>query len=151
MNSDPVILGITLCDTVIQQAGTGKHSLIGCFNQYNSNMFPFIVPPFFTFISITNIKGKYDKQISVTVRIEDPTTGHVLSNVTGLIGVAIPDFQFTGSEVIEVPCPMPQFPVTKPGTYSIVVLMNNEQIGRRNLLVNSITAGQSQLPPQPQQ
>jgi hypothetical protein len=142
LNSEPVILGITFADMVIQQVGTGKYSLIGCFNQYFSNGFPFIVPPFITFVSITNVKGKFEKQISVTARFEDSKTGHVLANVTALVGTTQPDYQFAGTEVIEVPFPLPQFPVAQPGVYSIVVLMNNELIGRRNLPINPAPTGQ---------
>jgi hypothetical protein len=152
MNYDPVILGIFFCDSVIQEAGTGKHSLIGCFNQWNSNRFPFNVPPFYAFISFTNIKGKFEKPLNVTVRIEDPNSGLVLSNVSALLGATNPDYQFLGFEVVQMPILLMPFPIYAPGAFSLVVLLNNEKIGHRDLIVSSVTIDRPNfpLPPLPQ-
>src|SRR5207248_1620207 len=82
---EPTLCGaIILSDTVIREAGTGKLSLIGCFTNWNSSQFPFPVPPFCATALVTNFRGKLEKA-SITMRIEDPKTGHVLTSVSGAI------------------------------------------------------------------
>jgi len=145
MSSDPVILGIILSDSVIREWGTGKLSLIGCFNAYNVPGFPFQVPPFVTTIILTNFKGKLTKPKNVTARIEDPTNSIVLANISGQIN-APPEYDFTGAEVLEMAFPMMPFPIYHAGPYSVDVLIDGEKVGSRNIMVVSTTA--QSLPPQ---
>jgi hypothetical protein len=145
MSSDPVILGIILSDTVIREWGTGKLSLIGCFNLYNLPSCPFQVPPLFATVMITNFKGRFAKPKTVTVRVEDPNDSCVLANISGQVNAA-PDHDFTGSEVIEMVFPIFPFVIPHAGVYAIDVLIDREKVGSRNIIVNTTTA--QNLPPQ---
>lgn len=142
-DSEPVVLGIILSDLVIQEQGTGKISLIGCFNNYNSNRFPF-VSGFFVTVILTNLKGKID-QIQVTIRIENQKTGFVLTNVAGG-GKVKEGVVLTGNECIECPLPVPQCVFQTPDVYSVVVLVNGDKIGSRPFLVGQINPS---IPPTP--
>ena len=146
MKDEIVLMHIMLSDSAIREAGTGKVSFIGSFHQYQSAAFPFVVPPFFVTPMITNIRGQVEKPIVVAVRVEDPRTGQVLANTVGNIGV-MPQFTFTGTEVIEVPFPIQPIAFQSPGNYTVIVMVDGEKIGSRNLPVNSITA--MPQPPKP--
>lgn len=146
MESEPVILGILFSDLVIRENGTGKISMIGCFNQYMSNGFPFVVPPFFVTAILTNIKGKTNNAFNITIRVEDSTNGHVLTSISGK-AVPTGSQEMSGLEVLEFPCPMPQFAIPSPGKYMVEVLVDNDKVGSRPLMINSLTQNPPQLPP----
>jgi hypothetical protein len=124
---------------VIREWATGKLSLIGCFNLYNVPGFPFPVPPFFTTVLITNIRGKLEKPKTVTVRFEDTTNACVLANMSAQMA-APPDFNFTGIEIVEMPFPMSPFYISHAGNYNIDVLIDGEKVGTRKIMVMSTTA-----------
>src|SRR4026209_956277 len=69
---------IILSDRVIREEGTGKISLIGCFDAFISQGFPYQSPPFFVSVALTNIR-KFPKQLDIVVRIETPA-GHVMAS-----------------------------------------------------------------------
>ena len=136
-SSDPVLLGIIFSDLVIREQGTGKFSMIGCFNNYRSNAFPFVVPNFYVTVIVTNVKGKFEK-LEITARIEHPKSGHVLHSVAG--GLRLKEgVELDGLECIEVPFPVIQCVVPEPGTYSFVVLVNNEKVGSRPFIIGSLS------------
>lgn len=134
--------GIILSDHLIREAGTGKLSLIGCFNLYNLSQFPAQVPPFFITALLTNLRGKFQK-LSVTVRIEDPATGHVLVSSSATMELKEDANPLSDNDVVELPFPIRPIILPKAGMYSIVVLVDNEKIGHRPLKVNSITSSQT--------
>jgi hypothetical protein len=114
---------------------------------YTVAAFPFIVPPFFITVSLTNFMGKMTKPKNVTVRIEDPTNSIILANLSGQVNAAA-DYDFTGSEVVEMPFPMMPFPILHAGRYLIDVLVDGEKLNHRDLMVYSMTAAQMLPPPQ---
>jgi hypothetical protein len=138
MKTEPVAVSIVLSDLVICQQGTGKNSLIGCFNNYNFPRFPAAPPPYFITVSLSNLDTSI-KDFEVLVRIEDPSNGMVLTNVGAHIQIREGAI-LTKETVVEVPIPGGPFIIQKPGNYLVVVLVNNEQAGKRHLVVNSITA-----------
>ena len=138
MKTEPVAISIILSDMVVCEQGTGKNSLIGCFNNYNFVRFPSPPPPFFVTTALTNLDPEF-KEFDVTARIEDPTNGIVLSSFGAHIQLRDP-FVLTKDSVIEVPMVGMPFLFQKPGNYHIIVLVNNSQAGKRNLTVSSVTA-----------
>jgi|AntAceMinimDraft_9_1070365.scaffolds.fasta_scaffold01746_3 hypothetical protein len=135
--------GILLSDKVIREAGTGKISLINCFTHFNVPGFPFLTPPFYVTVFLTNLRGKIEG-IDITVRIEDKGTGHVLNSVSGHIGINPEAPQLEPHIVINIPLPMPPINIPVPGIYVIKVLVNNEEIGERPIKVSPITASLEQ-------
>jgi hypothetical protein len=142
-SSEPALLpAIIFCDQVIKEDGTGKLSLIGCFQGFVFKAFPARKGRFFVVVAVTNLRGQL-KELNVTVRIEDPKSGHVLSSSGGHL-------QFTGREgevptlqpsmVLELPIPMTNVTFPQAGTYSAVVLVDNELLDRRNFGVVAITS-----------
>lgn len=53
----PMVLSLLVCDTVITDAQSGKKSLIGLFNSIGAVRYPYLLPRFFIFVSLTNGNG----------------------------------------------------------------------------------------------
>jgi hypothetical protein len=143
MNPDPVLMGILLSDYVIQEHGSGKYSLIGTFHAINSQTFPFITNQFFVTILLTNLPVKFD-QMNVTIRIESPKSGHVLASAAGNMKLPA-EATLPPNFVMQLPFIVPQFVVAEPDNYSVVVLVNNETVGKRPFSVGRLSP-----PPAPQ-
>jgi hypothetical protein len=130
---------LVLSDRVIREEGTGKLSLIGCFEMFLAPAFPFHAPLFFVTAGITNIIGT-PEEMNITVRIEDPESGHVIASsavkMTKPPGYT-PDFPRDG--VLEIPLPFDKVRFEVPATYSVVCLFSNEVIGSRLFAVRALT------------
>lgn len=140
MESEPVLNPlIVFSDTVIREHGSGKLSLIGTFQQFVAPRFPFTSPAFYTTVSITNLTGDPEK-VKIAVRIEDGSSGHVLCS-TGADVLGEKPFERHFS--IEIPFPMGRVVFQSAGTYQVVVLVNSEIIGKRNIIVVPVTQSQN--------
>jgi len=138
MDQEPTLTqGIFLSDSVIREEGTGKLSLIGTFQTFNALKFPFASPPFIVTVSLSNLRGKLE-QLRISVRIEEAASGHVAASNTAVIGSKV---DVTQNDIFEIPIPILPAAFPTAGLYHVVVLVNNENIGRRNLMVRSVTAG----------
>ncbi len=140
---EPAVLNaIMLWDHVIREAGTGKVSLIGCFNVFHTVAFPFPAPKFFVTPFLTNFSGRQEA-FNLAVRIEDPHSGHVYSSVEGSAEVNTDkeDFTFDRDQVMDFPVP-PFEGVTfrEAGTKKVVVLINGGIIGERQFNVVKLEA-----------
>jgi len=143
MNQEPVLCsGIILCERIIREERTGKNSLIGCFNNFNVVAFPVATLPFFAMAMLTNFKGDFES-LETVLRVEDSKLGHVLFSTAGSVKLTRP-VKLEGSEIIEVPFPISPFMIHAPGVYYVIVLVNNEIIGKRPFHVTAITTG---MPP----
>jgi len=136
--SDPVCVSIILSDFVICEQGTRKNSLIGVFNNLNGIKFPWPSPLFFVTVALTNLPPD-TKNFNLTVRIEHPVTGHVLTSLGGEIKFGEPS-NLSKELVFEVSFPVVPFLIPSAGHYEVTVLFNNSSIAKRLLTVNSITA-----------
>jgi hypothetical protein len=102
VNSDPTLIQrIMLSDHVIREVGTGKLSLIGCFQFFNAPSFPLGVNRFFVTVFLSNFRGKLD-QLKVTARIEDRTSGHVVASCSADVSS---DEAMEDSEIMDLSFP----------------------------------------------
>ena len=131
-------------DMVIREAGSNKASLINCFNNLISSKFPLITPLFFVTPFITNLRG-HITELYITIRIENKATGHVLNSVSGHIRFGPDGQDFEPEAVIDIPFPIPSFSIMEPGKYVVKVLVNNEEMGERPLVVKSATQAAAQI------
>jgi hypothetical protein len=139
VNSEPTLVaGILLSDMVIREQGSGKLSLIGCFNAFNAARFPFITPPFFVTAFIANLRGKIS-EADITARIEARNSGHVLQSVAGHIQFQTNTPPLPADFMLEMPFPVAPFKIDNAGVYSVVILMNNEKLGERTFSVAGTT------------
>jgi len=142
MSSDPTLtLGIIFSDLAIREQGTGKSTLVGCFSSYNLPQIPCVVPPFYVTAFLTNISGDI-KELDVTARIENPKNGVVLASTAGKIQFTQPQDR---DDVTEMPIPIFNLGFPSAELYKVVILVNNEKIGERNLLVRDSRAPQKTI------
>jgi len=143
--SEPTLLQfIVFSDLVIREQGSGKSSLIGTFELFNVPSFPFQAPAFFVTIGITNVHlsravGEAPKEVNVNVRVEDRQSGHVYGNATGKVGVN-EGKTLSRDQTILITLPMPPITFTQPGPVTVVVHVDNERVGNRILMINSLSA-----------
>jgi len=136
MNSEPTLTqGIIFCDQIIREQGTGKISYIGTFHNYNLPQFPVQIPPFFVSAFISNITEA--NEIDVTTRIENPKNGMVMSSIA--VKVAFQK-KPERNEMHEIYMPIFNLVFHEAGLYKAVILVNNEKVGERDLLVRDIRA-----------
>ena len=137
---EPVVLdAIMLSDSTIREAGTNKLSLIGCFSFFNASVFPFPAPNFFVTPLITNLSG-LQKRINLTVRIEDPNSGHVVVSASGKLEVAGEGQEFPRTFICDRSFPIVGVIFPEAGMYKIQILVNSEPIGNREFEVKAISA-----------
>jgi hypothetical protein len=143
-NLEPALAsGVVLCERVIQEAGTGKYNLIGCFNNFNSRGFPLMTIPFYALVMLTNIKGTFES-INVTLRIEQPKTGQVFFSSVGNVKL-VSGANLQGNEILEVPFQITPFLIPEAGVYLVMILVDNEPVGKRSFTVTALTSGTPQV------
>lgn len=124
--SKPIGLAILICDELIEDKKTGKKSLIGLFNRIQSVHFPYKLPRFHVFLSLTGGNGKYKTELSCTIE----TKNKKLFSVFG-------DLQFKNpNAVIEADFEFIDFIFPEPGNYTIEFLCDGEMIFHRRFMVN---------------
>ncbi len=138
MNAELVASSIVLSDGVIIEHGTGKLSLIGCFNALCFSQFPSAHPGITATIGITNLKSK-KFSVNITARIEDPNTGHVISSSGGKIDGELQGEVDVHQLTIDLPVRFTVIVFPAPGFYSMVVLADNEMIGKKLFLVQKLS------------
>lgn len=131
MNSEPAMPpAIVFSDSAIRDPATGKLTLTGIFQRFNSSQFPFTSQPFFATVFVTNIAGEI-KSLPVTMNIED-WCGHVISTATGHVSAAE---RVERNYVPEIAFPLPPTEFKSAGQYKAVVLVGGEWLGYRVLNV----------------
>lgn len=80
ITNSPSALALLMCDTVITDAATGKKTLVGVFNSMKVGRLPHVIPQFFVFASITNVRG----EIPVNVRLTS-VAGDEIFNLSGKV------------------------------------------------------------------
>lgn len=125
-------------DRVIREQGTGKLSIIGTFQFWNAAQFPFLAPLFFVTVGLANLKRA--KEINITVRIEDPKTGHCITSAGGKLAKnpQAGDIR-DGEDTLEAPIPIEGCIFQEPGEYEVVALVDNERVGSRRIFVKGTT------------
>ncbi len=126
-----VISAIILSDLAIVEQGTQKRSLVGCFDRFAFHQFPARYGRFFITASITNIEGKFSK-LELTCRIEK--RGHVVFSTSTTIQFQ-PEKQFTRDEIAGLSVGVAQVTFTEPGTYTVLVLLDGDEVGKRDFAV----------------
>jgi len=134
MEMEPALApNIILSDGAIREVGTNKISLIGTFNNVNAHVFPFNLG-FFVTPSISNLRGKLDR-LKIAIRVEDKSSSLVVASAAIEIGSPI---DVKPSDVLQIPMPI-ACSFGSAGVYSVVILVQNEVIGTRDLTVLPVT------------
>jgi hypothetical protein len=140
MESEPVVPVIMYSDSVIREHGSGKLSLIGTFQAFTFPKFPIQIGGFWITVYVTNVRVA--KPFSLTTRIEERKTGHVIASAMANVNINAQDPNFNPDTMIEIPMKFPACLFPHEGTYETNVLFDGIPVGSRVLLVK-------QKPPQP--
>ena len=135
MEIEPTLpANINFSDAVVREEGTRKLTLIGTFQHFNVQQFPFQPAPFYVTVALANLRGKL-QGFKIAIRLEEKSSGHVVASSSGEIGSTA---ELKPTDTLQVP-----FQITgifhSPGVYSLVVLAQNEQIGCCDLVVKPVT------------
>jgi hypothetical protein len=131
---------IILSDRVIREEGTGKLSLIGCFDAFIGQSFPFQSVPFFVTVTITNIRS-FPKQLDIVVRIET-SAGHVMASSQAQVTKKPDAPQIPRHGAIDVIFPFSPVRFDGSGVFNLVCLLSNEPLATRQFEVKSTTVAQ---------
>lgn len=146
MQIEPVLTpGIILSDLVIRETGSNKLSLIGCFQRFSFPHFPAQTGVWFVTVGVTRIRGAIST-LNVTARIEVAESAHVISSSNAQIQFPKDNPPIQPDAIFEIPLPFAGVIFQNPGKYSVVILVDTEEVGRRLLEVAPVT--QSAAPQQ---
>ena len=127
----PLVLSFLLCDHVIKEAGTGKWSAIGIFDQIVVDAsFPVVHPSLAMYCRLTDAEGEYDLTIDIGRLVE---SGYeVIAHAEGL-KLQARDRTRTGDFGIVTRNLL--FPA--PGRYQVRLLSRGELLGEYPLMVRA--------------
>jgi hypothetical protein len=132
MDSEPALTpAIIFSDSAIRDPVTGKLTLTGIFQRFQSPKIPFTSPAFFATVFVTNIGGEIES-LPVTMNIED-SDGQIISTATGHISAAS---QIERNYVPEIAFLLPPTMFKVAGQYKAVVLVDGERLGYRGFNVS---------------
>jgi hypothetical protein len=133
LKSEPaVISAILLSDVSIIELGSQKRSVIGCFDQILVPKFPGGFPRFWITTWISNIVGTLS-EMEVTCRLQDKSGHAVYSTTTKAQFPA--ETAFDNTATIGFSTPIENIVFARPGVYTIVILLNGEETGKRDFNV----------------
>ncbi len=134
--SKPVAKAMLVCDKVITEAGTGKKSLIGIFENINAYKFPCAHHFLAVYVKLTDANGKYKFRLEM-VDLED----------NSVIGKGeIPEEIEINDPLVsrELIFNLAALKFKHPGKYEFRIRANDEVFGQKTFLVR-----QAQMPQRP--
>jgi hypothetical protein len=136
----PTIHGMLVCDMVIKEAGTNKHSAIGIFTDVYASSFPMMLNPLAVYVCIADALGSYE----LAMELVDLEQDRVLGRVQGLKLQAKEKLQSHDFGIRFVNTVFPH-----PGTYEFRLLADGRQLGGKTLRVRNMPPQQQGQPPAP--
>ena len=128
----PMVLSLLVCDTVITDAQSGKKSLIGLFNSIGAVRYPYLLPRFFIFVSLTNGNGDVEFKVRLQAGNGD-TVFDLPGKVPFKTPLAAPEIVFDIQNLV----------IKSTGTYELQIICDDVPIASRLITFRQIT------PPEP--
>ena len=124
----PVLIALLVCDHVIVERETNKHSLIGTFNCFRFPRFPATTPSFSVYICFTNARGEYDIKLDViNLALDAP-----IATATTHLSLKDP------LSDVELALRFPHVNFPHPGRYEFRLYANGHILGQRTVNVLSV-------------
>ena len=123
---EPVFLALLTADKVITEKNE-KKGIIGTFSRLGTTKFPVSFPPWWIYASATNIAGEH--KFSVDIYASD---GKRLFSAKGNLDINNSD------QIIEIAIPVVACAFPQAGSYSVLLSLDDMQIGARVLHVDKI-------------
>ncbi|MFM8980594.1 MAG: DUF6941 family protein [Planctomycetia bacterium] len=118
----PVVKAFLVCDQVIQDAQSGKKSLIGVFQELRAERFPAVHPQLWIYGNLTDGHGRY----TLEIRLVDVEQGQVLSRGEP------PPLDISGPlQVTEISAQLRNITLPRAGMYEFHLLSNGQVIASK--------------------
>jgi hypothetical protein len=127
MADKPHLRAIVLCDLIIRDAATSKHSLINVFEGFWASHFPIVHPNVGVFSALTDVvAGEHEFQLDF--RLDEPDSMDVIGMAKGRLKVA-------KREPISVGLNLQPVVLPRAGNYCFEVRLDSDLIGRHSVKV----------------
>jgi len=123
---EPVLVGLIFADRIITE-DNGKKGIIGTFTRFFSPSFPVAFPPWSIYAAVTNVSGEHNFSLTL---IEDDNQ-NIIFKLTGKFEVK------QKSDVVELIPSILGAVFPRPGKYTLLFFIDEEQIGARTLYVET--------------
>lgn len=127
---------VLICDQIIQDAQTGKNSLIGLFDRIFCQNFPAVHPQMFVY---TRLRGEPGAQFRPALRLVGPSgilldlnMGEVTLGTTGVVELK--------NQIVGLRLP-------EPGEYRFQTMINDLEAGETRIRVEKVQQRQPTAPP----
>lgn len=125
----PVVKAFLICDQIIQDAQTGKKSLIGVFHELRAERFPAVHPLLWIYANLTDAHGRYAFQI----RLVDVERGEVLGRGEP------PSLDIPGPlQTTELSAQLRNVALPRPGTYEFQLISNEQMLATKAVRVTAL-------------
>jgi hypothetical protein len=138
----PTVHAILICDLVIREAGTNKHSAIGIFTDVYATRFPVVLNPLAVYACVSDALGTYDLAVELVDLEEDRVIGRVHGlKLAAKDKLATHDFGIRFVNTV----------FQKAGKYEFKLLADGRLLGSKTLRVRELPARPAgSAPDQPQ-
>ena len=117
--STPVLTAFLVCDQIIEDAGTGKKTIVGVFENIAVSKTPTTHSPSSLYVKLIDCEGDYE----VKIEFAQVSTQAVLLEMAGNSS-SISRHRYT-----EFVLPCPPLPLPAPGEYEFRLWMDNKFVG----------------------
>ena len=124
----PEALALIVCDQILVEAGTGKKTLIGIFNEIGCSKFPAAHPNMVVFVSVTGGRGTYGTSLRLIFDGQEKP----IFEIPAVMHVDTP------MQVVEFAFKLRGLNLSSAGLYRFEFLCNEELIFSRVFSVKSI-------------
>lgn len=126
----PVIKAFLVCDKVIQDAQTGKKSLIGLFHEIKANTFPTVHHELWIYANLTDAHGHYVFEIRfVNASDANRVVGHSQPSPITIPGPL---------QTTELSALLRRVALPGPGTYEFQLIANGELAATKSIRVTTV-------------
>jgi hypothetical protein len=123
---EPVLAGLLFADKIITE-DNGKKAIIGTFTRFFAQAFPASFPPWAIYAAVTNVAGEH----LFALNLFEEENHQMILPLTGKFEVKLK------SDIVELTPTIMGAVFPRAGKYTLLFLVDDEQIGARTLFVEA--------------
>lgn len=128
----PLVNAMLLCDHVHVDPSTGRHTLLGVFDEIEAARFPASTGPYAAYLNLTNMRGAYDLELRW---LRGDTEAEIAARIA-VERVDVPD----PLSRVEISLPGRALPIPEPGRYVLRLFVNRRHIQDYVIIASEIPA-----------
>ena len=133
----PSVVAMLICDQIINEEGTNKKSLIGVFENFNSPVFPVLMPRLAVYVKLVDAQGEYVFKLRLVG----------LKNESLVAEFGIQANIVDASHHSELALNIGNLPIPEPGKYEFQLYYEEIFLHRVTIEANQISGGVPWQPP----